>query len=216
MSVAIRDDVATLVSELGITEVLHFTRDSGLLGIAAKGAVLARKHLDGDKYLKHIYRPNAKLRRDIMQLEYVNLSIERVNASFLDISMNKWYRDEEDLFWCVLAFKPEVLAHPGVMFVTTNNMYTGAVRALGAAGLRALYEPTIAQWTGKIVRRTGEMKGAWPTCRQAEALYPDALPLTYLTKIYVRDEVDGDRVHGVLKTFGLKKVPVLVNSSMFK
>ncbi|HEX3462580.1 MAG TPA: DarT ssDNA thymidine ADP-ribosyltransferase family protein [Candidatus Elarobacter sp.] len=216
MTVVVQEDVAALVRELGVEEVVHFTRNCGLLGIAAEGAVLARKHLDRSQYLKHIYRPNAKLRRDVEQLDYVNLSIGRVNASLLDIAMNKWYRDEEDLFWCVLAFSPEILSHNGVLFVTTNNMYTGAVRAPGAAGLRALYEPAVEQWTGKIVRRRPETERAWPTCRQAEALYPDALSVKYLTKIYLRDEADGDEAHGVLKTFGLNRIPLVIDASMFK
>ncbi len=209
-------DVAELVRKLAISEVVHFTRNSGLLGIAATSHVLARRHLDESQYLKHIYRPNAKLRRDVDQLDYVNLSIDRVNAAFLDVAMNKWYRDEPDLFWCVLSFTPDILAHPGVLFATTNNMYTGALRAPGFEGLRALYASHIVQWEGKVVRRAGGMNQAWPTCRQAEALYPDALPLRFLKTIYVADEADGDQVHALLQTFRLKAVKVVVDPRTFQ
>ena len=216
MRAATDSDVAQVVRELGISEVVHFTRNSGLLGIAATGGVLARRHLDESQYLKHIYRPNAKLRRDTEQLDYVNLSIDRVNAAFLDVAMNKWYRDEPDLFWCVLSFAPDILAHPGVLFATTNNMYTGALRAPGVQGLRALYAPRIVQWDGKVVRRAGGISQSWPTCRQAEALYPDALPLKFLKAICVTDEADGDQVHAVLKTFRIKAVKVVVDPGKFQ
>jgi hypothetical protein len=215
MTVHVEDEVAALVLDLDIGQVVHFTRSSGLLGIIASRAVLARSHLDESQYLEHVYRPNAKQRRDVRQLDYVNLSIERINTHFFRIARDKWYRDEEDISWCVLSFIPDILAHPGVLFATTNNMYTGAARAPGAAGLRALYAPQITQWAGKVVRRSDGMRKAWPTCRQAEVLYPDAVPLDCLKAIYVAEEADGDQIHGWLKTFGVKGVQVAVDTSAF-
>ena len=215
MSTKVLDDVTALVDELNISEVVHFTRNSGMLGIARLGNVLAREHLPRNQYIEHVYRPNAKLRKDVDQLNYVNLSIERINASFFDISANKWSRGEDDLYWCVLAFTPDILAHSGVLFATTNNMYTGVERAPGADGLRSLYAQHVTQWDGMIVRRSEGTKQAWPTCRQAEVLYPNKVSLNFLKAVYVREHAQADEVHGWLRTFGCKRVPVDVRRDAF-
>src|SRR4051794_21817184 len=87
---AVRSDpaVAALIAERGITEVLHFTTaPNGMVGICATGAVRSREQLDEDKYIEHIYAPNCADRlKDAEWMDYVSLSISRVNKWMLDRS----------------------------------------------------------------------------------------------------------------------------------
>lgn len=175
--------VADVVARLGITEVLHFSTNQGLTGILAEGAVLSRERLPESKYLEHVYKPNASVRKDRAWLDYVNLSISRINTEFFGHS-TRWHANQ-DLWWCALAFDPAIMSHKGVVFATTNNIYTGCQHAGGAAGLEALFAPSVERWPGNLARRTPGMLEAWTTCHQAEVLYPGRLSCDHLCRVYV-------------------------------
>lgn len=49
----------------GITQVVHFTTMRGAIGILASRAVKSRARLEEDKFLEHVYMPNANFRKDI-------------------------------------------------------------------------------------------------------------------------------------------------------
>jgi len=192
--------VGDVVAKRGITEVLHFTTNRGLAGILASRGVKARNQLPADKFVEHVYGPTCKVRRDTSWLGYVNLSITSINSALFNIASRKWY-PERDFWWCVLSFTPLVLEHEGVLFVTTNNMYTGAKRLGGAVGLEALFSPSIVQFvaaggaTGAITRALN-LPPSQPTCRMAEALYPTALSTEWLQRVYVATAEHADIVHG--------------------
>jgi ssDNA thymidine ADP-ribosyltransferase, DarT len=136
--------VATYAAGRGITEVLHFTTDKGLLGIFATGAILSRDPLDTDQYIEHIYTPNCNSRlKDSAWTGFVNLSISRVNNWMLTRSQG-WH-STEDLWWAVLALDPCLLADPGVQFCTTNNTYPSVRRGTGVSGLEAMFADSI-EW----------------------------------------------------------------------
>ena len=175
--------VAEVVARREITEIFHFTTNHGLIGILAEGAVLSRERLPESKYLEHVYEPNASVRKDGRYLNYVNLSISRINTEFFGHS-TRWHANE-DVWWCALAFNPEILEHDGVLFTTTNNIYTGCVRGSGAAGLEALFAERVRRWHGNVVDRDPEIPDSWTTCHQAEVLYPSPLSCDYLRAIYV-------------------------------
>jgi hypothetical protein len=176
-------EIADIVADRGITEILHFSTNHGLTGILAEGAVISRMRLPRSKYLEHVYKPNAKVRRDGPWLDYVNLSVSRLNTTYFEHS-NRWHQSE-DVWWCALSFDPLVLEEDGVLFATTNNMYSGCRRKGGAAGLEALFASRITCWSGKSIERPSDMPTAWPTDRQAEALYPAAVSTQHLQRIYV-------------------------------
>src|SRR4051812_42151281 len=115
--------IPQIIKSRGITEVVHFTHHQGLLGILHSGTVKARKELPGDIQLQYIYKPNAIYRKDKVWLGHVNLSISTINRSYFSSSC-RWHR-ASDLWWCVLGFDPIILTHDGVVFTTTNNIYTG-------------------------------------------------------------------------------------------
>lgn len=124
-------EILAAAEERGVQNVVHFTTNAGLVGILASGAVKSRERLPDDKHLEHVYQPNALIRKDTPWLDYVNLSIERINRWMFD-SSTAWHATEGK-FWVVLSFAPDILAHRGVVFTTTNNIYPTCRRAEGLA-----------------------------------------------------------------------------------
>lgn len=205
--------IEEIIARRKITEVVHFTPHTGLLGSLHAKAVKSRQRLPSEVDLELIYKPNAQLRRDAEWLDYVNLSISRINADFF-LSSCRWHR-AEDLWWCILAFDPVILTHPGVHFATTNNMYSGVCRAAGPAGLERLFSPYTTRWSGNTVTRSPSLPDACTTCIQAEALYPSELSIQYLRRVYVIREDDQDEVHAQLHMLGIEGVDVTVMPSKF-
>ncbi len=205
-----------IVATREIEEVLHFTTNSGLTGILATGAVKARQSLPKDQYLEHIYKPNCPDRsRDTDWHGYVNLSVSRINTGLFDISSDRWHADI-DGWWCILAFSAEILAHEGVYFTTTNNIYTGIRRAKGPEGLEAMFTPRIVQWPGRIVTRAVDLPACCPTCPQAEVLYPGDLALDHLKRIHVRDVEHADAVAGICGGIPCEPVECVVTPHYFQ
>lgn len=207
--------IEDVVKDRGIREVLHYTTNRGLTGILAQGAIRPRKRLPADKYLEHIYKPNCDDRsRDVDWHDYVNLSITGINSRLFRISSNNWHRNL-DGWWCILAFRAEILGHSGVFFTTTNNIYSGVSRAQGVVGLEKMYAPTIRWYVNSTVLRPSDCDPAQPTCLQAEVLYPGDLSICYLNTIYVRDVEHTDAVHGIIGGLSLEPITCLVSPRHF-
>jgi hypothetical protein len=216
--------IPQLIAERGIREVLHFTTNEGMVGVFQSGAVLPRAQLPKEKYLEHIYKPNCKIRKDTDWLDYVNLSISWINPELFRISSSRWHK-ERDIWWCVLSFEPSILQHAGVRYVTTNNMYSGARRLEGEAGLLALFANRVTQY---VERRGGELvttKSAYrlkthpphlPTCSQAEVLYPGALSLDYLRGVYAPTDDLALRIHATASVILGREVEVWVKPELFE
>lgn len=184
--------VADVVAERGITEVLHFTTNRGVLGMFAKGAILPRRMLPSEKYLEHVYRPNAEVRKDPDWTGHVSLSISRVNTEFFGVS-RYWHSDLET-WWAIVSLDPVILCHDDVVFVTTNNIYRARRRGRGAAGLEALFANPVAGYYGRPTYRTEDMPASWTTDVQAEALYPGPISTDYVRRIYVLHDDHADLV----------------------
>jgi hypothetical protein len=210
-------DIIAYAVARGITEVLHFTTDRGLLGIFACGAVRSRDRLETDKYIEHIYTPNCANRlKDVDWTDYVNLSISGVNGRMLGISTN-WHTNN-DVWWAVLAFDITLLAHPGVCFTTTNNTYSSCVRrCTGVHGLAALFEPSVP-WGhhGSVHYRSSTTPSSFTTDPQAEVLYPAQVPINHLQKVYVRDPDHIDYVRSLFMFPWVPKVPVEHKPEVFQ
>jgi hypothetical protein len=210
--------ITGIVAMRGITEVLHFTTNFGLIGVGAKQAVLSRDLLDSDQYLEHIATPVwANRWKDADWTGYVNLSISHV--SYRMFSTSRRNRAGEDLWWPVLSFSPEILNDPGVVFTTTNNSYEKTVkRGEGHVRLDAMFGPRI-EWGhyGTVdIRRSG-MPDSWTTNDQAEVLYPGRLGLEHLQAIYVESEERIDDATGLLGLWpSLSAVPVIHKPEAFK
>lgn len=182
--------VEDVVREREIERILHFTTNLGLCGVLAEGRVLSRQRLPESKYLEHVYRPNASVRKDVAWLDYVNLSVSRLNSEFFEHS-RRWHADT-DVWWCALVLDPAVLSLGGVTFATTNNIYTGCERSPGAAGLEAMFAQRVCRWSGNCVERWPGMPDNWTTCHQAEVLVPEAVSVEHLCGIWVATEAHAD------------------------
>jgi hypothetical protein len=212
--------IQALLKERGITECLHFTTQRGVVGILASKHLFSRAHLPDEDYLEHVLLLNSKSRAEASEffdkkehwLDYVNLSLTEINTSFFRFSQN-WHK-YSDVWWAILAFDSEIIAHEGVYFATTNNSYEHCKRTDGEVGLEALFAQKIAR-KGSWTAARGSRGQANPTCEQAEVLYPRAVSTEFLRKIYVREEEHQDKVDGWVHEFGLPNVEVVVDKAKF-
>lgn len=205
--------VQQVVDERNIQEVVHFTTHQGLLGILYSKAIKSRQSVEQDGDLSYILTPNAAMRRDTTWVDYVNLSISRINSHYFRCSC-RWHR-ETGLWWCILALDPEVLAHEGVVFTTTNNIYTGVRRGRGPAAIEAMFADRVVRWSGNVVARTPDLPSHFTTCEQAEVLYRHEVSTNYLRGIYVSTPEDQDDVCGQLEAVSHPPVPVVVDPDRF-
>jgi hypothetical protein len=158
----------------------------------ADGRLLSRKRLPTNKYLEHVYLPNASVRKDPAWLDYISMSISRVNTRFFGFSQG-WEREVET-WWAIVALDPTILNHEGVVFTTTNNIYPSCRRASGADGLEAMFAPVVAGVWERPLKRTYDMPASWTTDDQAEILYPAELPTSYLREVYTATDEHADIV----------------------
>lgn len=206
--------VKDVIAAREIKEVVHFTTNRGLLGILYGRSVKSRPLLNADQSLEHIAKPNAAYRKDVNWLSYVNLSISRINSPFFEVSSERWHRGE-DLWWAIVSFSPDMLSHDGVVFTTTNNIYTSVKRGTGGKGLEALFAPKIELWNGNSVQRSTTYPLHFTTCEQAEVLYPSQLSTEYLTRVYVGTEDIADELSGQLRTVEHSPIEICVNANAF-
>lgn len=207
--------VMDIVSRRGIAEIVHFTTNKGLIGILAKGAVLPRKDLEEEEYLEFVYTPNAEKReKDKEWLGYVNLSVSKINTEYFGHSTS-WHA-HTNVWWCALAFDPAILSDDGVFFATTNNIYTACRREEGPAGLEALFAERIDRWNRNCATRRSDMPDNLPTCHQAEVLYPGALKLDRLLKVYVATGDHHDVVASNCDLLLANKIPIEIDPDAFK
>ena len=178
----------------------------------ASRAVKSRLSLPKDSYLEHVYRPNANTRKDPSWLDYVNLSIERINDWMFNASA-RWHIADNNP-WVVLSFDVEILGHPGVVFTTTNNIYPSCRRAEGLQGFKAMFAESVTGRYRDVHTRDGK-RPQWSTDRQAEVLYPRKLSCEYLRRIDVQLPEAVDEIHGAMA--GLSQiVPVRYAPEVFQ
>ena len=205
--------IADRIAERGIDSVVHFTTNRGALGVLASRSLKARKRLNEDEQLKHIFQANAATRKDAAWLDYVNLSLSQINESFFAASGN-WHR-EKNFWWCILSFDPQIMTHEGVVFAMTNNMYSGVVRQAGEAGFEQMFSQRTTRWLGNVVLRPHGAASHLTTCGQAEVLYPGEVSTDYLQRIFVKSESDGDELAAQMSVVGHREVEIVVRPQLF-
>ena len=206
--------ISDVIRNLDITEILHFTTNNGILGILDGRSLKARARLNSDQRLEYIFQPNAANRnKDLDWLDYVNLSVSRINGDFFGAS-GKWHRDK-NLWWCALSFDPVILDHDGVWFATTNNIYTGVKRGQGAESLQNLFAERVTRWQGNVVERKQSDDANYTTCIQAEVLYPGQVSTEYLKKIYVLDDQSADELAAQIHMLRHPPVTIEIRPEIF-
>lgn len=205
-----------MISARGVQRVLHFTTNRGCLGVLASRALKSRQRLNDNEMLRHIFQPNANARtKDLAWLDYVNLSVSRINSSFYEICSGDWHRGK-DFWWCILEFDPIVMMHEGVYFSTTNNIYSGVRRELGSVGFEAMFAPVVEQWVGREVHRNADAPMDLTTCQQAEVLYPGELSTTFLRRIHVETPEISDEVAAQLLAVNHPVIDIAVSPEVFR
>lgn len=206
-------EIEAIVTRRGVNEVLHFTSNRGLLGILVSESIQPRALLEADEYLSAIFTANAPVRRDPAWIGHVSLSISRINTSFFGYST--YTHADEGLWWCVLSIDPEVLGHDGVVFCTVNNIWPKVERDYGANGLEALFADRVIGSYDRVITRPNPANDAWPTCIQAEVLYPGKIPSTMIQRIYFDDAVHRAAGEAQIATVEHSAIPCEVNPSVF-
>lgn len=194
-------DVLDAARRRGVQSIVHFTTVSGAIGIFASKAVKSRSRLRRDQYLEHVYRPNAPFRKDEDWLDYVSLSIARINAWMFEHS-ERWHVADDNP-WVLLSFDPEILSHPGVVFATTNNIYPTCRRAEGRAGFERLFAQSAYGRYNERHERTDDVRSDWPTDRQAEVLYPGEVSCSWLRQVDVQLAETKETICGALAVLKL-------------
>ena len=202
-----------ITKKRGITELVHFTTSTGLLGILSTQNLLPRSALAQEQLLEFILKYNAPYRSDPNWLKYINLSISRINHQFFDHSGS--LRTNSGLFWVVIGIDPEVMLHEGVYFTTTNNIYPACRRGTGRAALEQLFLPKVFGRYRVEIHRSVDHPDHWTTCPQAEVLYPGPLPARFIRNIYVRTDNDLNAVHAQIAALGVSPYMVTVAPDKF-
>ncbi|NNN80889.1 DarT ssDNA thymidine ADP-ribosyltransferase family protein [Vibrio sp. 11-4(1)] len=208
--------ISEIVKARGITEVIHFTTNHGMLGILVTNALLPNSKLKEEDTLAFIFKQNSETRKEKNRkwLDYVNLSISKLNQSFYDYS--EYRHRAQEMFWVILSFSPDILEHEGVYFATTNNIYPSCKRGIGAEALEFMFADPVEGFYQNLFYRNEEHKDSWTTCEQAEVLYPDSLALDYLNHIYVKDEISKHGVKAQMSALNYKELSVIVAPEKFK
>lgn len=203
------------VKKRDITEVLHFTTNAGFLGMLAQDQVLPNSKLHKENTLAFIFKQNSESRKEKNPkwLDYVNLSISRLNHEFFGYS--QYIHRNTEMFWIVLSFSSKILEHNDVYFTTTNNIYPSCTRSQGFDGfVRMFSDPIEGKYQAKFFRDK-DHSPSWTTCEQAEVLYPEGLSLEFINKIYVLDEATKSSVKAQMSLYD-KSIETVVDPSVFK
>jgi len=209
------------IKKRGIIELLHFTTNRGIVGTLAKGALMSRYRLPSDSYLQHILHVNSETRPEAGYffdksdnwLDYVNLSISEINARFFGVSQ-RWH-SQRDVWWGILGFDPVLMTHGGVVFATTNNSYEFCARTRELEGFNALFSAVVRRKRPSWSVGRGNRGTHLPTCEQAEVLYPGQIPVSYLRRIYVRQEEHQDLARGWVQEFHQPQIEVVLSEEKF-
>jgi hypothetical protein len=212
--------ISTYALERGVEEILHFSTNRGLTGCLHTGYLLPRPKLRKEETLTHILTLNAPFRTEEAEsfdksedwINYVNLSISEITTNLFRASL-KWHSGK-DIYWVIMSFDPKILDHKGVYFSTTNSIYNGTQRGKGLEGFRALFAERVLRRNTWYANRRNRAEHL-PTCEQAEVLYPGGLSMSFLRRIYVREDEEADAVHALLGQFDRLDVKVAPSPEKF-
>ena len=171
--------VAEAVAGRGVTELLHYTTQKGVLGTIASGAILSRAQLDGEEYLAHI-REAVWPRKDPAWIDHISLSMTSINYELFLQSRSHY----PELWWAVFSVSSAILEGSDAVFTTTNNIFPSVRRGRGLAGFEAMFAEEVVGKYGAIHTRAG-LADNQPSDRAAEVLYPVRIAMDAIQGVYV-------------------------------
>lgn len=195
----------------GITEILHYTSERGVMGSVMKQSVLSREQVENDEDVAFIFE-GVWERKDPDWVDHISLSLSRINLDLFQRSRERF----PDLWWAVMSFDVEILDHQDVWFTTTNNIHPPCERGQGLAGFEAVFAPSV-EWGyyGSRKFRSDQYPEEWPTDRAAEVLYPTRLSLEHLNKLYVPGTQHRRMVSAWSEAYGTPELPVEIDLGPF-
>ena len=204
--------VAQAARDRGVTRILHYTHQSGVMGAIMKRAVLSRQRVECDPDVAFVYE-GVWARIDPDWVDTISMSVERINADLLRRSREHF---PEETWWGVLAFSPDILDHPGVVFTDQNNAYEEhCARGEGVEGFEAMFADRVTWGHYDTVARRNNKPDCWPTHRSAEVLYPGELSLEHLIAVHVPGKQHRFLVNSWTDTYGLPDLPVVVGEEIY-
>jgi hypothetical protein len=197
--------------ERGVTEIVHFTTDKGVLGSLRKEHLLSRARVSDDPDLAFIF--NAVWPVKLPEwVDYISLSVTSINRELF----NRAERNLPGRWWAVMSFEIEILDDPGVVFTTTNNAYDDVCRRQeGVDGFADMFSERVPWGYYGSVQHRATCLPAQPTHRQAEVLYPGEISLEHLQSVYVRDSEQRRMIRAWCSAFDREPPEIEIRPDVF-
>lgn len=189
-----------VLSSRGVARLCHFTKLQSLAQIVSADSGIL---------------PNSSIRSDIKnvtdrerydgELQYVCCSVEYPNSWFLQTAImnntDKIFRD-----WLTIYIDLEILNLSDAKFCPCNAS-TDFGRYI-TNDINALFDNPVR--CKRLFYRTSSMLSCCTTDGQAEILIKDGIPRNYFSGFAVGDKDMAGRVYAMLKTCGVKQVPIYI------
>lgn len=208
--------ISEFIKANGIKEVVHFTHHAGALGILDTRSLIPNAGLKNEKRLEFILKLNNEQRKDPLHAKYNSMSITEPNRKFFGFSRSR-HGKTGDVWWCVLAFSPAIMTHPGVLFCSGNNTWPNTRRAEGINGLAGMFADQVPGTYNSLIKRPPAHPRNVPTSLEAEFLYPDRISLDHLLRVYFECQDNADEFVAYARTLcvSLPEGCAIVNPSVF-
>jgi hypothetical protein len=102
--------IADRARAIGVSEVLHYTSEKGVMGSIIVGAVLSRDEVENTEEVAYIYEGVWDRSRDIEWIGHISMSLTEVNVDLFQRSR----RNHPHWWWAIMSFPPEILDDEGV------------------------------------------------------------------------------------------------------
>ena len=195
--------ISTAAKNRGIDRIVHFTTDSGALGILAAQALVPRAQLAQTELLEYIIHNNCEIRKDPQWTNYNSLSISAINTRFFEYSRKK-HSENRSAWWCVFSFSVSILDHDGVYFVTGNNTWPNSEKKLGLKGFEQLFATTVPWSFNRTLSRNPRQASSLPTSPEAEVLYPGKLDFSFVQNVFFLEQIHADQFAAQAATLGIQ------------
>lgn len=198
--------------ERGVSQILHYTSNKGMMGLICRGALLSRLRVADDSELAFIFQTIWPVKAP-RWVDHISMSISKINLDLFQRSCSNY----PQFWWAVLSFTPDILDHDGVWFTTTNNAYEDTCeRGQGLDGFEAMFAARVPYGHyGSIAHRDPARPDAYPTHRAAEVLYPGALTFEHLQAVYVLEAQHRRLIGAWCSAYGHPSLPVRIDADAF-
>lgn len=204
--------VAGRARERGISQVLHYTSNKGMMGLICGGSLLSRQRVANDPELAFIFQSIWPIKAP-RWVDHISLSLSQINLDLFQRSCSNY----PQFWWAVLSFTPDILDDDDVWFTTTNNAYEDAcARGQGVEGFEAMFACRVPYgYYGSVAHRGPTRPDAHPTHRAAEVLYPGALNFEHLQAVYVLQAQHRRLISAWCSAYGHPALPVEIRPDAF-